>query len=184
LSNYEFENIAEAINCLPVHLLVVDNQEFEQNVYEELAELYGSDRVQREAKLPKVPFFPDFVVYEDATQDAPLLVVEAKRGQESEYRQRRDIETLRELLEKSGADFGATVGPDFRYIFTRDESTGEWTTLDTFPGTAQASGSLRSLDSPSEARFVLNQFVEDADIIFGGTDRDRPVIETFQCLLP
>jgi tRNA1(Val) A37 N6-methylase TrmN6 len=183
LSNSEFENPAEVINCLPLHLLVVDNQEFEQNVYEELVELYGPERVQREAKLPKVPFFPDFVVYEDASQDAPLLVVEAKSGRESEYRQRRDIETLRELLEKSGADFGATVGPDFRYIFTWDESTGEWTTLDTFPGTVQASGSLRSLDSPSEARFVLNQFVEDANITFGGTDRDRPVVETFQCLL-
>lgn len=159
----------------------MSEREFLREVSERLIDLYGAERVEREPLLPSTSRRPDFVVYEEEDRETLALVVEAvAREDKSEYRQQRDIELLQRVMEATGAEYGAIVGPDFDYVFRYVDEMAEPTTLDDLPGATESPGT-RPLSSASEVRFLLNRLTDRFD--FGSRANEGSVAEVFQSLL-
>lgn len=142
--------------------MVVNEAEFTHKVRQQLADLYGSERIGVGHSLANTRLRPDLIVYETPDKDNLFLIVEVKTGDESNERFRSGRQQLFEYLRKSEAQYGAVVTPTLNHIFSYGPSDEEPTILSSFPGVQTENGG-RPLDSAAEAKFLMRQLLDDLE---------------------
>lgn len=144
---------------MPAVFQYMRHQELFQDTYENLIDIYGEDRVIVEPVVEeRATLRPDIVVL-DKEQDEFYVIVECSTLT-SQHREREDLKQLRQLMEATGAPYGALVSESMRYVFELVESDGDKVEreLPSFPVNGEMN--RRAFESAEEIRFKFWRLAE------------------------
>ena len=147
---------------------------------------YGSDRVAVEPTVKgKSAMHPDFVVFTSAEQKEPFLIIESS-SLRTPHRAQKDMKRVQEMLNNSGASFGAIVSSDVEFIFYRADTSV--CSVSSFPDFDQEiPTSNRPIQSKTELEFVINRCLEAHNTLRSGPRHEEEatdeLIESVHLLL-
>ena len=152
--------------------------DFRSEILSRIKTQYGSDRVAAEPTLSgKSTLHPDFVVFRSPEQKEPFLIIESSSLRTS-HREQKDMRRVQEMLNNSGASFGAIVSPDVEFVFSIVDSSVY--SLSRFPDMDQdTSTSNRPIQSKSELEFVINRCIEAHNALRSGPRHEEEATDEF-----
>lgn len=154
------------------------DQNFRSEILSRLKAQYGADRVTVEPTLRgKSASYPDLAVFTSAEQTKPFLIVECS-SLRTAHRAQKDMKEVQEMLNSSGATFGAIVSPDVNFVFS---GTGTLVrSLSGFPDLDQDSlTATRPIQSQTELDFVINRCLEAHDALRSGPRHEGQATDEF-----
>jgi len=156
---------------------MVEN-DFRSNILSRLKSKYGADRVAVEPTLKgKTTEYPDMVVFLSAEQKDPLLVVEESSLRTS-HRAQKDMKGVQQILDNTGASFGAIVSPGVEFIFSGTGTSIR--SFSSFPDVNQDSSTQpRPIQSRTELQFVVNRCLDAHNGLRGGPKHEGKATDEF-----
>lgn len=141
--------------------------DFRSEILSRLKSQYGADRVAVEPTLSgKSSAHPDFAVFTSAEQIEPFLIVEHS-SLRTPHRAQKDMKEVQEMVNKSGASFGAIVSPEVEFVFSGTGTSVR--SLSSFPDFDQGHlNSTRPIQSTTELEFVINRCLEAHNALRSG----------------
>jgi len=158
-------------------MYMVEN-DFRSDILSRLKTKYGADRVAVEPTLKgKNIHYPDMAVFISSEKQEPFLVIKESSLRTS-HRARKDLKEVQQILDSTGASFGALVSPDVEFIFSGTGTSIQ--SFSNFPDDNQEDPTqTRPIQSRTELQFVMNRCLDAHNALREGPKHEGEVTDEF-----